>query len=120
VIFHLALDSVWDAAAPDYRGSTIDQSLDDVGFVHCSTDAQLQATADRFYRRRDDVVLLTIDPTRLDVPVRFEEIPSGERFPHIYGPVPRAAVVSVVAVALGDDGRLEIDAALAESPNDAS
>jgi glutathione S-transferase len=115
VIYHLALADIWDENAPEYRGSTIGESLDDVGFVHCSTAAQLQATADLFYRGRDDVVLLSIDPTRLDVPVRFEEIASGESFPHIYGPVARAAVTRAVAVTLGGDGQLETDAALLDS-----
>jgi uncharacterized protein (DUF952 family) len=123
-IYHLALMADWDAAADaaanaaanaaassapsEYRGSTLGRSLDDVGFVHCSTAAQVQQVADQIYRGRDDVVLLTIDPSRLSVPVRYDEVPGGERFPHIYGPLPTAAVVSATPLRPGEDGRLEL------------
>ena len=65
-IFHLALVDEWRAAEStgDYRRSTLEESLDEVGFIHCSFATQVQATADRYYRGRRDVVLLTIDPSR--------------------------------------------------------
>jgi uncharacterized protein (DUF952 family) len=97
----------WDPSASDYRGSTLGRSLDDVGFVHCSTAAQVRQVADLVYLGRDEVVLLKIDPDRLSVPVLFEEV-DGERFPHIYGPVPRAAVISATPLRAGEDERLEI------------
>lgn len=106
-LYHLALESEWDPRAGEYTGSTIERGLAEEGFVHCSTAEQVQATADRFYAGRTDVVLLTIDRRRLDAEVRVE---GG--FPHIYGPVPTAAVVAAVPVPLGPDGRLNIEAVL--------
>lgn len=38
-IYHLALRHAWEAAREEggpYRRSTIDRSLDDEGFIHCS------------------------------------------------------------------------------------
>lgn len=111
MLYHLALAGAWDdAQAPGvYERSTIERSLAEEGFIHCSFADQVQRTADRYYRGRDDVVLLRIDPELLGAEVRVEAAAStGEGFPHVYGPVPVAAVVSAVPVPLGADGRLAL------------
>lgn len=108
-IYHLAVAGEWDASEGEYRRSTLGRSLDEVGYVHCATAAQVQGVADLFYRGRDDVVLLTIDPERVGVPVRYEEM-GGQRFPHVYGPIPISAVVSVTRLRPDEDGRLALGA----------
>jgi glutathione S-transferase len=109
-LLHLAVSAEWDraSAAGAYERSTIDTSLEEEGFIHCSFPHQVQATADRYYRGRDDIVLLRIDPDRLGVDVVVEEASSGERFPHVYGPIPVDAVVSAEPVPVGADGRLDL------------
>jgi glutathione S-transferase len=93
-IHHIALADEWDAALAvgSYRRSTLDQSLDDVGFIHCSTADQVAGTLERHYSDcTRPLVLLTIDPDRLGpTEVRVE---GG--FPHLYGPLPVAAVTDV-------------------------
>ncbi|HEY4633147.1 MAG TPA: DUF952 domain-containing protein [Candidatus Limnocylindrales bacterium] len=115
-IFHLAIDADWVGTLSTdgrYRHSTVGRTLADEGFVHCSFAAQLQATADRFYAGRSDVLLLAIDPERLEAPVVVEPAPgNGERFPHVYGPIPVEAVVWAQPVPLGSDGRLDLEALL--------
>ena len=110
-LYHLALAPEWERArhAGSYDRSTIDRSLAEEGFIHCSFAEQVQATADRFYRGRDDVVLLRIDPHRLDAPVREEVAPgTGQAFPHVYGPIDVVAVVAADPVPVGADGRLDV------------
>lgn len=111
-IYHLALADEWKAAHTGddhYRRSTLGRSLAEVGFIHCALAGQVQSVADAFYRGRPDVVLLTIDPSQLRADVRLENLDGGdEEFPHIYGPLPVAAVVDQAAVAMGADGRLEL------------
>lgn len=96
-IFHLALPPDWAAAfeSGEYTTSTRGQTLADVGFIHASTQAQMEATANRFYADVDELVVLTIDPLRVEVPIVWEPPAPGvdELFPHIYGPLPIAAVV---------------------------
>lgn len=109
-LLHLAVAGEWERAqvAGTYRRSTIDTSLEEEGFIHCSFPEQVQATADRYYRGRDDIVLLRIDPDRLEVDVVVEEASSGDRFPHVYGPIPVGAVTSAERVPMGPDGRLDL------------
>jgi uncharacterized protein (DUF952 family) len=117
-IYHLALRDEWRAAvesAEHYRRSTLGKSLEDEGFIHCSFATQVQTIADRVYRGRRDVVLLAIDPVRLQADVRIENLDGGdELFPHIYGPLPVDAVDRAHHVPLDADGRL-IAAALVDA-----
>lgn len=109
-LLHLAVAAEWERARArgTYERSTIDTSLEEEGFIHCSFPEQVQATADRYYRGRDDIVLLRVDPDRLDADVVVEEARSGDRFPHIYGPIPVEAVTSAEPVPMGPDGRLDL------------
>jgi glutathione S-transferase len=94
-IYHLALADEWRTAKAcgEYRRSTRGLSLEQVGFIHASGAHQVEATFRRFYADAEAVVLLTLDPARLDAPLRWEAAPdSAELFPHIYGPLPVGAV----------------------------
>ena len=93
----------------EYRVSTIGRELDEVGFIHCSFDHQVQRVADAFYRGRSDVVLLSIDEARLTSPIREENTEGGaDLYPHIYGPLNVDAVVSARPLATKSDGTLAI------------
>jgi uncharacterized protein (DUF952 family) len=54
-------------------------------------------------------MLLHIDSSRLEVPLRWEPgdatDPESMLFPHLYGPVPTTAVIAVTEYRPGDDGR---------------
>ena len=94
-VYHLALADEWRTAKAcgEYRRSTRGLSLEQVGFIHASGAHQVEATFRRFYADAEAVVLLTLDPGRLDAPLRWEAAPpSDELFPHIYGPLPVGAV----------------------------
>jgi UPF0176 protein len=98
-IYHLALAHEWrDAqAAGEYRRSTRGLSLAEVGFLHASYAHQVEATYQRFYNDAGPVLLLCINPGTLADPLRPEPAPgSGELFPHLYGPLPLAAVVAAL------------------------
>lgn len=102
-LLHLALRGEWEAAVAaggPYDRSTIGVSLADEGFIHCSFPDQVVATAARYYAGRDDVVVLVLDPARLDAVIRVEDLGgTGVGFPHVYGSIPLAAVVAVEDVA---------------------
>lgn len=106
-IFHLALASEWEAArrSGSYATSTRGRTLAEEGFIHASRADQWQAVRDRFYAdETEPLVLLVIDPARLDAPVAVEAVAdSAETFPHIYGPLNTSAVVQVLPV--GADGQ---------------
>lgn len=98
-IFHVAQVDDWLAAkrSGDYRVSTLGRSLADEGFIHASRRHQVDGVRSSFYSDPGlRLVLLEIDPARLDVELRLEVPPgAGEAFPHIYGPLGIDAVVGV-------------------------
>ena len=93
-LFHLALKGDWEQARETgtYQWSTRGMRLVEVGFIHFSWQEQVAKTFERFYADAGDVLLLEIDPTRLSAPLRADAIPTGELFPHLYGPLPIEAV----------------------------
>jgi len=96
-VLHVAEAAHWEQALAtgEYRWSTLGRTLEEEGFIHCSTPAQLPGVLDRFYSAHpDDLVVLTIETARLEVPLRWDVVDSvtGERFPHVYGPLPTDAV----------------------------
>ncbi len=98
MIFHLTDPARWaqSLAAGEHTGSSRGVELADEGFIHCSTAAQWPATVERFYADVDALVLLHIDETLLNVPLVVEQLGDApEPFPHVYGPIPLAAVVNV-------------------------
>jgi uncharacterized protein (DUF952 family) len=99
-ILHLALADDWAAAvsAGDYQVSTLGRTLAQEGFIHaCAGMDQLRGVAGRYYTGvTEPLVVLTIEEDLLGCPVVFEVPPGAqEAFPHIYGPLPVEAVVTV-------------------------
>lgn len=99
LLFHVADASEWEAARAvgRYERSTRGLSLAEVGFVHLSTADQWPAVLERFYSdHHGELVLLTVDPSRLSAPVRWEppHEDSDELFPHLYGPLEVGAVTT--------------------------
>ncbi len=96
-IFHIATAADWRRALETgtYATSTVGRTLEQEGFIHTSRREQVQAVFDRFYRGLgEDLVLLTIDPSRLGSEVRVEVV-GEDTYPHVYGPIDRRAVLDV-------------------------
>lgn len=125
MILHLTPRTDWEAAPPDqpYRAA----SLATEGFIHATQgDALMLRVANAFYKDQPgEFVVLEIDETRLTSELRWEApapSPTGNllppeavvsdtapdaelpRFPHIYGPINREAILGVRLVTRAADG----------------
>ncbi|MFZ4373691.1 MAG: DUF952 domain-containing protein [Mycobacterium sp.] len=109
LLVHLCSLDEWDQAR--LGGELRPDSLAEVGFVHLSAQRQVHLPANRLFAGRVDLVLLYLDPDLLGAPVRWESgvpgDPAAMLFPHLYGPLPAAAVVAVHPYVPGQDGRFE-------------
>ncbi|HEX7976092.1 MAG TPA: DUF952 domain-containing protein [Anaerolineales bacterium] len=100
-IVHICPESEWQAAQANgvYRSP----SLDTEGFIHCSRPAQLLDVANRYYRGREGLLLLWIDPGRVQAEIRWEES-DGQAYPHIYGPLNLDTIIKVTDLTSDADG----------------
>ena len=107
VLVHICSADDWRLAQE--LGEHRPDSLDAAGFVHLSTPEQVHLPANRLYAGRSDLVLLRIDPARLSSEVRWEPgvatDPVSMVFPHLYGPLPAAAVINVTSYRPDANGR---------------
>ncbi len=102
MLLHAATRADWDARTDDHYAP---EGLASEGFVHCATAAQLPGVLERHYRGRDDLVLLHLDAGALTCDLVWEDTSGrGEAFPHVYGPIPVAAVASLEDLAVDGDG----------------
>lgn len=116
LLVRLCSEQEWSAArdrgyfAPDVPPEVPPESAGSEGeaFVHLSTIEQVHLPANRLYHGRADMVLLHIDASALDAPVKWEPgvptDPQSMLFPHLYGPLPVAAVIRAVEYRPAADG----------------
>ena len=90
-----------------FRGSPVD-IVD--GYIHLSCGSQLAETLDKHFSGVGGLMLAAVDLSRLGDTVRWEPARGGQLFPHIYGPLPVAAVLSVAAVERTADGMVRLPA----------
>ena len=101
LIYKIVSASEWLEAerAGVFHGSVVDRRD---GFIHFSTDAQVRETAARHFAGQDDLRLVSVSPDALEL--RWETSRGGELFPHLYGPLDLADVISVQPLELQEDG----------------
>jgi uncharacterized protein (DUF952 family) len=97
MIYHITSKYAWEKALS--LGYYSAESLEIEGFIHCSKKEQVNGVLERYYQGARDLVILTIDPGKLEHSLRYELAPSvQEEFPHIYGTINLDAVVQVETI----------------------
>src|SRR5579883_852935 len=112
-IYKILARQEWESAQRlgAFTGSALDQRD---GYIHFSTAAQVAETARLHFRGQADLVVLEVDPSTLEDSLKWEPSRGGALFPHLYRPLPVAAVRAVHEAPLGGDGVPVI--ALAQGP----
>lgn len=102
-VLHLAHVDEWNRTLLTgwFDRSTRGRTLAQEGFIHTSTATQLPVVAQRFYADDPEpLLLLVIDIAATEAagsPVRWDAA-DDQLFPHVYGPVPKDAVVAAIPV----------------------
>ena len=111
MILHLINRTDWEAA--QQSGVVQPASLASEGFVHCSTEHQMVAVANKYYTGATNMLLLRINTALLTPPMKWEPPvhidgtppkPNEPLFPHIYGPINVNAVSEVIDFPCSPDG----------------
>lgn len=91
MIYHLVEKSFWSQVKTSYAPD----SLRLEGFIHFSTEKQVDRTYNRFYQGMA-MNLLHVDESKLTAELKYEAA-DGELFPHLYGELNLDAIVKVEA-----------------------
>lgn len=104
-IYHICRRDEWEQAQDKgvYAGSSQDQAD---GFIHFSARDQVEASAAKHRAGQDGLVLLAVDPAALGDALKWESSRDGALFPHLFGALPRGAVIAVHDLPLAASGRL--------------
>ncbi len=90
-LFHVVPRAAWDARPP---GAWRPASLAREGFCHLSFPEQLAGTLAVHFAELREVVLLELDPSRLEGALVLEPSRGGEPFPHLYRAIEPEDVVA--------------------------
>lgn len=124
-IYHITTRSAWQTAQTD--GEYTAPSLDDEGFIHCSTREQVVMVANAFYRNVPQLILLEIEADMLTAEVKWEApvhpddtesdtVPEyTQLFPHVYGAINMDAVTKVYDLPTTTTGDITLPSALREN-----
>ena len=93
LIYHVVSTADWSGQKDQsaYQAA----SLKTEGFIHLSDKEQVAGVLERYYQGVPDLLLLHVDPSRLVHELTYEVATNNERFPHLYGPLNKEAVVEV-------------------------
>jgi uncharacterized protein (DUF952 family) len=103
-IYKICENALWREAerAGLFRGAPVDARD---GFIHFSTAAQVRETAARHFAGAADLMLIAVETAAVGGALRWEVSRGGDLFPHLYGPLPLAAVLWAKPLPLGSDRR---------------
>lgn len=106
-IYHLAPIEYFHAQPSDRP--YVPAGFDRDGFIHCTQgDEQLVIVANRHYRDDDRSFLVAvIDEDLVTAEIKYEPGKDGALYPHIYGPLNRSAIVSVLRMPRLPDGSFQ-------------
>ena len=65
------------------------------GYIHLSAADQLQGTLEKHFVGQSGLVIVEVDLSALGDSIKWEKSRDAALFPHIYGPLPMAAVINI-------------------------
>jgi len=93
LIYHVVLPETWEKLKDEFEYEA--KSLKVEGFIHCSYKYQLEKVIEKYFSKARKVIILTINPHRLNVRVVVERSTDGDFYPHVYGKINLSAVIEV-------------------------
>ena len=106
MIYRIAEQTDWQRA--QHNGAFASADLVAEGFIHCSEQHQVARTAKKYYAGKSALILLEIDETMLGATLLREDLSGSGLFPHVYAPIPLAAVVRHFDFAVARDGAFRL------------
>ena len=103
IIIHTVLEDYWNNFIGKELYGTL--SLDEDGFIHCSTFDTILDVANSNFKNCEQVLLVCIDTDKVIPEIKWEDSSNcGTKYPHIYGLLNMTAVVDTFKFNKDTDG----------------
>lgn len=100
-LYKILTRAQWESRVDVVPSAPIDEQD---GFLHLSTESQLEETLRLHFGGQDNLILVQLDGATLENLI-WEPSRNGELFPHVYGKVPLDRIVATRARKLGVGGK---------------
>lgn len=92
IIIHIIEQDKWEVIR--HQPVLLGQAFADFGFVHCCFEEQVHQVIQQWFPKENSLLAVEIDTEKLSSPLVLENLEGGEeKFPHIYGPINRDAII---------------------------
>lgn len=105
LLFTITTKSEWKSFSS--TGKFKPASIAEFGFVKCYHGNQIEQAANEFETEENDLLLIVIDPLRIQVPMKNETI-NGEVYPNIYGSFSIDAVIDRIELNRSKKGEFSV------------
>lgn len=103
IIYHLARKLAWEVAQKNGTYNGTDEDRVD-GFMHFSTANQVAVSAAKHRAGEKDLLLIAADSENLGDTLKWEISRDNALFPHLYGSLKLADVISATYLPLDENG----------------
>ncbi|MHB8106369.1 MAG: DUF952 domain-containing protein [Candidatus Cryosericum sp.] len=115
MIYHIETEGLWQQAVLD--GEYLPENFESDGFIHCAALEQVTDVANKYYRGKDDLLLLCIGQKLLNAETLWE-LSDGLYYPHIFGSLNLSAVVAALPLRCDSDGTFRLPPDMPEDTDD--
>ncbi len=95
LLFTLTTKSEWKTFSAS--GTVQPESLKERGYIRCFHGSQIEKAANDLVDSEEEILLIVIDPLRIQVPLKNEKI-EGEIYPNLYGAFSIDAVIDRIVL----------------------
>ena len=103
LIYKISTRTAYEAAVPSGRFEGMPIDFKD-GYIHFSTADQLAETLSKHFAGQSDLTLIAVRTSDIAANLKWEVSRGGALFPHLYGPMPIAAVEWTAQIEVAADG----------------
>ena len=101
-VYKICSKSEWLVAKKNKKFIGTKKDIED-GFIHFSDKSQIKDTLNKYFSKKDGLILLKIETVNLDNLV-WEQASDGNMFPHLYAPLNISDVCNEYDIVLNKDG----------------
>jgi len=101
-IYKICTKSEWSEIKDKDQYLGTKKDLED-GYIHFSSEEQVEGTLKKFYSNQKDLLLLKVDVFKLEH-LLWEQASDGNMFPHLYSPLNVSDIIDEFEISLREDG----------------